>query len=206
MTKGHRTQHRLLGEHAGLRLDHEHGVLCAGDHEIEIRFGERATGRVEQVFAIAVADTRPADRAGKRHAGQRQRRRCTDHGRDIRIDLGVHRHHGRNDLDLVGEAIGEQRTDGAIDQARGQGLLLRGPALTLEEPARHLARGVGSFLVIDGQGEEGLARIRLAATYGGNQDNGIGHVDPDRTGGLACDLARLEPDRMIPVLEFLAMD
>ena len=35
----HRAEHDLLGQLLGLRLDHQHGVLGAGDDEIELALG-----------------------------------------------------------------------------------------------------------------------------------------------------------------------
>ena len=66
--------------------------------------------------------------------------------------------HGGDDLDLVAEALREQRADRPVDQARDQGLVLGGPALALEEAAGDLARGEGLLLVVHGQREEVLAR------------------------------------------------
>ena len=35
----HGAEHDLLGQALGLRLDHQHGVLGAGDHQVELRLG-----------------------------------------------------------------------------------------------------------------------------------------------------------------------
>ena len=117
--------------------------------------------RVEHVLAVDVADARGGDRAQERDAGDGQRgrrgrpwRRCRDRspGRaPARCD----------DLRLVAIAFEEQRADRAVDQARGQDLLLARTAFALEEAAGDLAGGEGLLLVVDGQREEIEAGLRL---------------------------------------------
>ena len=141
-------------------FDHQHGGFGAGDDEVELRRRELglASG-LSTYWPFDVADARGADRAVERHAGQRERGRRADHRRDVGIDLRIDRHHRRDDLHFVVEAVGEQRADRPVDQARGQRLLLGGAAFALEEAAGDLARGVGLFLVVDGEREEVLARL-----------------------------------------------
>ena len=74
------------------------------------------------------------------------------------VDFGVQRQHMHHDLDFVVEAFREQRTHRAVDQARGQRFQLARAAFTLEEAARDLAGGIGLLDVVDGEGEEVLAR------------------------------------------------
>ena len=66
-----------------------------------------------------------------------------------------------DDLGLVAEALGEQRPDRPVDQARGQHLLLGRPAFALEEAAGDLAGGEGLLLVVHGEREEIVAGLRL---------------------------------------------
>ena len=71
------------------------------------------------------------------------------------------RQHGADDLGLVAETRREQRPDRPVDEPRGQHLLLGGAAFALEEAAGDLAGGEGLFLVVDGEREEILPRLRL---------------------------------------------
>ena len=113
----HRAEHHFFRQHLGLGFHHQHGGFGAGHHQVELRGLERLVARVEQVLAAGVADARRTDRALERQAGDGQRRGGAEHGDDIRIDIRVHRHHGGDDLHFVGVTLGEQRTDGTIDQA-----------------------------------------------------------------------------------------
>ena len=58
----HRAEHHFLGQLLGLGFDHEHRLLGAGDHEVELRVLERLVAGVQQVLSVLVADARGADR------------------------------------------------------------------------------------------------------------------------------------------------
>ena len=95
--------------------------------------------------------------------------------------------HGADDLGLVLVALGEQRPDRPVDEARGERLLLAGPPFALEKPAGNLTRGEGLFLVIDRQREEIDAHSGLIVTHGGAEDDRVAIGDHDRAVGLAGD-------------------
>ena len=79
----------------------------------------------------------------------------------------VVRQRGRHDQGLVAVALVEQRADRTVDQARGQDLLLGGPAFALEEAARDLAGGERLLLVVHGEREEIEAGLRLLLEHDG---------------------------------------
>ncbi len=102
------------------------------------------------------------------------------------------RHHQR----FVAIAVGEQRTDRPVDQARDQGFAFGRRALALEIAARNLAGGVITFLVVHGEREEihAFARDCSCAHHGG-QHNGLAIGGQHRAVGLAGDLAGFERQR-----------
>ena len=136
----HGAEHDLFGQFLGFGLDHQHRVGGAGDDEVELAFGHLVERRVEHVFAVDEADARGADRAHERHARERQRRGDGDQREDVGIVLEIVRQHGHDHLRLVAQAVGEQRTDRAVDQARDQRLLLGRAAFALEVAARECGR------------------------------------------------------------------
>ena len=154
MTEHHRAEHDLFGQLLGFRFDHQHGVGGAGDDQFELGVGHLVERRVEHVFVVDEADARGADRTLERRAGKRQRRGRGDQREDVGIVLHVVRQHRDDDLRLVAPAIGEQRTDRAIDQAGDQRLLFGRAAFALEIAAGNAAGGVGLLLVIDGERQE----------------------------------------------------
>ncbi len=190
----HPTQHDVFRQLHGLGFHHQHGGRSAGDDEVERRILELGVGRVEYVFAVDEAHACGADRAVERQAGQRQRGRCPDQGGDVGADLGVGRDHRGDDLHFIEETFGEERTDRAVDQARGQRLALGRAALAFEEAPRDAPGGVGFFLVVDGQREEILPRLDLVLGDHGDQHHGVVHVDDDGAGGLAGDFTRFQGD------------
>ncbi len=61
MTEKYRTQHDVFGQAFRLGLDHQHGVLRACDHQVEIGIGlQLSRSRIKEVLAVLVA--RPAPR------------------------------------------------------------------------------------------------------------------------------------------------
>ena len=192
MTEHHGAEHDLLGQLLGLRFHHQHGVLGAGHDQIELGFGATVDGEVEDVFAINVADAGGADRAHERHARNGQRGGGRDHREHVRVVLHVVLQNGDDDLGLVLVAIGEERADRAIDQARGQRLGFGRAPFALEVAARDLARGEVLFLVVDGQREEVLTRLRRLGRNDGGKDHGLAERGEHGAVGLAGDLAGLK--------------
>ena len=201
MAKHDRTQHDFFGEPGCLGLDHQNGVFRAGDDQLEIGVFERRTPRIQQVLAMREAHFRSTNRTRKRHTRNGQCRRSADHRRNVRIDVRVQRYDCRNDLDLVLEALGEERPYRPVDEAAYQRLFLAGTTFALEEATGDLARGIGLFLIINGQREEVPARIRCLAAHCRNEYHGFRHIDDDGTVGLACNGPGLQGDNVLAVLE-----
>ncbi len=178
-----RAEHHVFGQLVRFRFDHQHRGFRTGDDEVELRARELRLARIQHVRAVDVADPRRADRAVERDAGQRDRRRRADERGNVRIGLRIDRHDRRDDLDIVVEAVREQRPQRPVDEARRQRLLLRRAPLALEEAAGDLACGVGLFLVIDGQRKEILAGLRRTRRDAGDQHDGIAQARHD---GAAC--------------------
>ena len=162
VSEHHGAEHDVFVEFLGFQLHHQHGVGGAGDDEVELGFDHFVERRVEHIFVVDEADAGCADRTLERRARQRQRGGRRHHRQNVGIVLHVVRQHGHDHLGLVTPAIDEQGTDRAVDQAGDQRLLLGGPALALEIAAGDAARGVGLFLIVDGQAG-GSRRLRGAS-------------------------------------------
>ena len=116
-----RLGHDGLGQELGAGLDHHDRVARAGDDQVELRVGELAVGRVDDELAVDAADADRADRAGERDLADRQRRRRGDGAEDVGLVLLVGREDRDDELDVVLVALGEERADRAVGQARRQG-------------------------------------------------------------------------------------
>ena len=136
----HGAEHVVLGQLLGLGFDHQHRVAGAGDDEVELRFLDLVDQRVEHEVAVDQADARAADRTHEGHAGEGERGGGRDHRHDVGIVLEVMAEDGDDDLGLAAEAVGEERADRAVDQARGQRLLLARTAFALEDSRRGSCR------------------------------------------------------------------
>jgi hypothetical protein len=200
------TEHDLLGELLGFRLDHQHGVGRAGDDEIELRFLDLVDQRVELVGAVEIADAGCADRAGERHARQRQGGGGGDHGDDVGVVLEVVLQHRADDLRLVPVALDEERADRPVDQARDQRLLLGRAAFALEIAAGNAAGGEGLLLVVHREREEvdpGLGRL---GGDDGREHDGLAIGREHRGVGLAGDLAGFEHELAPAPHQFFGLD
>ena len=106
-----------------------------------------------------------------------------------------------HNLHFVEEAFRKQRTDGAVDQARGQCFELAGSAFALEEAAGNAASGIGFFQVVDRQREKILPGLGLRFGDHGGQHHGAIHIQQHGAAGLACDFAGFHRDLVLAPLE-----
>ena len=186
----HRAEHDVFGQFLGFRFHHHHGVLRAGDDEVELAFRHLVDCRIEHIFAVDEADAGAADRAHERRAGKRQRGGGGDHRDDIGIVFLIVRQHGDGHLGVAAPAVGEQRADRAVDQARDQRLAFGRTALALEIAAGNPAGGVVFFRVIDGERKEIDAFLRLLGRDDGGEHGGLAIGGEHGAVGLARDSCR----------------
>src|SRR5690606_2117047 len=102
------------------------------------------------------------------------------------------------------EALDEERTDRTIDQAGNKRFLFARAAFALEEATGDLARRVGLFLVVHGQGEEVEARLRRTLADHRGQHCCFAIGGHHGTVSLAGDLARLQDERATAPFDFFA--
>jgi hypothetical protein len=133
----------------------------------------------------------------KGNARNRQGGAGRNQGGDVALDLRVERQHMDDHLHFVEEAFREQRADGAVDQARGQGLELAGTAFALEKAAGNAAGGIGFFQVIHRQGEKVLAWLGIGLGDHGGQHDGAVHVHQHSATRLAGDFTGFHGDRVL---------
>jgi hypothetical protein len=109
--------------------------------------------------------------------------------------LRVKREYGRDDLDLVAQALDERRAQRPVDEPAGEDRVLGRTALPAEERAGDPARRVHPLLHVYGEREEVQAFLRRPGRRGRREDHGFAvESHQGRTGRLAGQSARLEPD------------
>ena len=201
MAVDHGAEHDVFWQFHRFRLDHQDRLAGSGDNEIELRGFQFSCRRIQDVFAVQISDPRGADGPVERNAGNGERSGGADHRGNVRIHFIVGRDDGRDDLNFVVKTFGEQRADGAVDQAGGQDFFFGGAAFTFEEAAGNLACSIGPFLIVDGERKEILAGLDLFSPDYRYQHHGIVHVYHNGAVRLTCDLAGFERQRMAPVAD-----
>ena len=206
MPEHHRTEHLAFGKFLGFGFHHQHGVVRAGDHQIELRFRHLVDGRIEPVLAVEKADARRPDRPHEGNAGNRQRRRGRHQRQDVGIVFHVVAEHGDDHLGLVFIPFGEKRTDRPVDQTRDQRFAFGRTAFALEVAARNLAGGEELFLIIDGEGEKIDAFFGFACSHHGGEHDAFPVAGEHGAVGLAGDFAGFEDELASAPVEFLTCD
>ena len=154
-----RVEHHVLGQHRGAALDHHDAVARAGDDQREVAL-------VDARCIGGLTTKRPSMRPTRTAAiGPRNGMSEMCSAADAPISASMSASFSLSDDSTVAmicvshaEALREERADRAIDQARGQHLLLGLAPFALEEAAGDLAGGEGLLLVVAGQREEIDAR------------------------------------------------
>ncbi len=133
-----------------------------------------------------------ADRSHERHAGKGERGRGGDHRENVGIGLEVIGEDRGDDLRVAAEIIREQRADRPVDQAGGERFAVGRAPFALEIAARNSARGERLFLVVDGEGKEILAGLRLLGGDHRRQHRGFAPGGEHRAVRLTGDASGLE--------------
>ncbi|OIQ75307.1 hypothetical protein GALL_430280 [mine drainage metagenome] len=182
-----------------LGLDHrDRDVVTddpARDDHVEGGAGALGVARERDPLTVDQRDAHPADRAREREPGELRRDRC---GVDRQHVVRVVRVDGQDcddDLDLVAEALDEQRAQRAVDETAREDRFGGRATFAAEERAGDLAGRVAPLLDVDRQGEEVELLLRVLAGRGRGEQRGLAvKVRNGGAGGLARDPAGLEPD------------
>ena len=172
----------LEGTFGATGFDHHDGDVgldrvgqgAAGDDELEDRGVTFSEGRVRGPLAVSgVGHANGTNRALEGDARNHQRGRGGVDGQDVVRVFLVGAEDGADDLDLVAEALGEGRTQWAVDQTTDQDGLVRNLAFTTEERTGDLAGGVGALFDVHREGEEVDAVTNAASSGDGGQQDGV---------------------------------
>ncbi len=143
-------------------------------------------------FAVHKADLQRADGAVPGDVGDGQGGGGADQSGDLGRAVMVHAHDRRHDGHVVAEVGGEERADGAVDDAAGQDALLAGTALAAVEGTGDAADGVELLLKVNGEGEEVDAVARAGGSRGADEHAGVAVADHDGGVGELSQLADLK--------------
>ena len=189
----------LDGVLGGLGLDHhDRDVVtgdATGDDHVEDGLLQLRVGRERDPLALDQGDPDAGNGAGERQAGDLGGRgRGVDREHVVQL-VGVQRHDGDDDLDLVAQAGLEGRAQRTVDQPTGEDGVLGRAAFATEERSGDAPGGVHPLLDVDRQGEEVELLLRVLAGGGGAQQHGVLVEERrDGTGGLLGEPSGLEAD------------
>ena len=192
-----RLQHHVLRHLVGAGLDHQDRVGRAGHAQVQgagLHLGRRGVGHEA---AVDVANAHRAHGAVPRYVADGQRDRGRVDGQHVQQVLAVGGQRSDDDLHLVAHALGEERAQRPVGQARGQDGALGGPALAAEEGAGDAAGRVELFFELDAQGEEVDALAHGAGTGGGGQQDRLAGAQGDRAAGQQGQRAGLDHDLVV---------
>ena len=135
-------EHLVIGDFLCTCLDHCDEVGGRGDGDSHAADLALSLGGVDDILAVNKADAHAGDRAVPRNLGNGKRDRNAEHSGDFGLAVGIDRHNGSHDADIISHVLGEQRTDGSVDNSRCKSCLLARSALTALERTGNLANGI----------------------------------------------------------------
>ena len=167
--------------------------------DVHVGAGLFFSSGVQHELTVHAAEAGTGDRAGEGDGGDAGGGGSGGDAEHVRIVHAVGRDDGGEDLHFVAVALGEEGTDGAIDETGDEGLVVAGTAdLTTEEVAGDAAGGIHAFGVFHGKGEEVLGGVEHSFAHS-DESHGAAALDPDGAVGLAGQTTSLQND-------FLAAD
>src|SRR5690606_33688571 len=144
----------LLGNLDRAALDHRDRALRPRHHDVHVAELELLERRVDHPLPLDPADPDRGDRTREGDLRHVQRGRAPQVPVHIRVVLLVRAEHVDEQLRLVEETFGEERTARTVDLPRREDLLLARTTLTLDEATRDLPGSVALLPVLHRQGEE----------------------------------------------------
>ena len=192
-----RAEEIFLADLFAAAFDHHDRIGRAGDDDVHAAGDVLVERRIDDVLAVFVAsDANRGNRLLERNVAERERRAGRADADDVGVEHRIHREHRRDDLNVVTEAVGEQRTDGAIDLTRTEHRVLGGAAFALDESARNLAGGVHLLFEVAGEWEKVYAFARFCGGGDGAEHDVLIPVTNERRAvGLLCQFAGFDDHR-----------
>jgi hypothetical protein len=197
-----RIEHDVLGDLMRTRLDHDDGVPCARDNQVERGLIDLGEGRIEQQLPIEHAHANACDRTAMRNAADLQGARRAGDRECRRVLLLVGAQHRRDDLHVVAEVLGEERPHRTVDHPARDRRGFTRPALASRERPGDASRGVELLLVVAGQWEEIDALSRRLRCDRGHEQCRVAEPQHHGTVRLLGDVSGFDDQSLAAVVRF----
>ena len=192
----------FLGKLVRSRLDHHDGVVRAGNRQIQVGNCTLRLRRIDDEFAVDAADLDACDWSGKRDVRDAKSARSADHACDLGSIVLVDAEHRRDDLHIVAETLGKQRTDRTVDETAAKNRRFARAAFALDEAAWNLAGSVHLFFEVNRQRKEVDALARLCRRSRRDEHRRIAVTDKNGAVRLLRHLPVLDDQRTASNLHF----
>ena len=199
-------EHDFLAHFVGARLDHQHGFLGAGHGQIQSADFALLLGGIDNELVVHKADVDRAYGAGEGDLADAQGGGSADHGGSLGRAVKIDAHHGGGDRHVVPHSLGEEGTQGTVDQAAGQYGLFAGTAFAPVPGTGDVAYGIQLFLIVHAQREEVDAGTDGLAYGGVDQHGGVAVAHEGAAGGLFGVFAELQSERASAQLHRIALE
>ncbi len=197
-----RLEHHLFGDLMRPRLDHHDRVPRARDDEVERGLVDLGEGRIEQQLPVEHPDAHARHRAAVRNPADLQRTRGAGDGQRGWILLLVAAQHGRDDLHVVAEVLGEERPHRTVDHPARDRRGLARPPLAARERSRDPSHRVELLLVVAGQREEVDALARRLRCDRGDEQRGVAQAQHHRAVRLLGDVPGFDDQSLAAEVRF----
>ena len=187
--------HILVGNLVGACFDHGNTGIGGGNGDGHLGNLALLGVGVDDKLAVNEAHAHSGNGSVPRHVGDGQSDGSTHHSGDFGGAVRVHGHDGADDGNIVAHILGEQRTDGAVDDAAHQNGLVGGTAFPLQEGAGDLAHGIQLLLKVHGQREEINALTGLCSSGYRHMHHGLAIADQALAVGQLCHFAGFHNQR-----------
>ena len=189
-----RVRNHVLADLLCAGFDHHDGLFrCHHDDIQQAGLLIRNRG-VRNEFAIDHSDAYRRDRLGERQIGNERRGRGSGDSDHVRIVFAVRGKHHCDDLRFIAPRFGKQRTQWAIDHARGKNFALRRAPFALKESAGNLSRRVRVFAIVHGKWKK-VPVIRPGIHASRDEHDRIAIARQNGAVRLLCNFSGLECQR-----------
>ena len=192
-----RLEHHLFAHLVGRRFDHQDRVLRPGQAQVQRALFHLLDRRVKDILPVDIADAHRAHRPVERGVRDRQRRRCGNDVQDIGLVFLVLGEGVGDHLHFVAHALGKERAQGTVGQARRQDRVLAGASFAAEERARDAACGIQPRLKVDREREKVDPFAHRARHRRCRKQHRVATADRHGAAGLLGQLAGLDDDLLL---------